>query len=168
VEKNVGLAINWLATAAKKQHAEAQATLGELLWRGTDDVRQRRARGLALIMLAHENAKASGKEPKWIADLYAEAQGATSAAMRKEAQNLMPGLGGHAVDEASAKVKVSPSDELLLQASGGTAPASSPGASAAAGAMASDASPTAAPSPEKIGVPFGFGDLGTGSDGFKP
>jgi TPR repeat protein len=168
VEKNVGLAINWLATAAKKQHAEAQATLGELLWRGSDDVRQRRARGLALIMLAHENAKASGKEPKWIADLYVEAQGATSAAMRKEAENLMPGLGGHAVDEASAKVKVSPADELLLQASGGTAPAASPGASAAGGTMASDVSPTAAPSPDTIGVPVGFGDLGTGSNGFKP
>jgi TPR repeat protein len=170
VEKNVGLAINWLATAAKKQHAEAQATLGELLWRGSDDVRQRRARGLALIMLAHENAKASGKEPKWIADLYVEAQGATSAAMRKEAQNLMPGLGGHAVEEASAKVKVGPADELLLQASGAAAPApaSSPGASAAAGTMASDASPSAAPSPDKIGVPVGFGDMGTGSDGLKP
>ena len=126
VEKNVGLAINWLATAAKKQHAEAQATLGELLWRGSDDVRQRRARGLALIMLAHENAKASGKEPKWIEELYVETQGATNAAMRKEAQNLMPGLGGHALEE-TATVKVSPADELLLPASGGTAPASSPG-----------------------------------------
>ena len=34
VEKNVGLAVNWLATAAKKQHAASQATLGEILWRG--------------------------------------------------------------------------------------------------------------------------------------
>ena len=58
-------------------------------------------------------------------------------------------LGGRAIDEASAKVKVSPDDELLLQASGGTspAPASSPGASAAAGTVASDATPTAAPPP---------------------
>lgn len=168
VGKNVGLAINWLATAAKKQHAEAQATLGELLWRGSDEVRQRRARGLALIMLAHENSTAGGKEPKWIADLYVEALGATSAAMRKEAQNLLPGLGGHAVDEASAKVKVSPADELLLQASGGAAPASSPGASAAAATVSTDDSPSAASPPDKIGVPVGFGDLGTGSDGFKP
>ena len=167
VEKNVGLAINWLATAAKKQHAEAQATLGELLWRGSDDVRQRRARGLALIMLAHENAKASGKEPKWIEELYVETQGATSAAMRKEAQNLMPGLGGHAL-EGTATVKVSPADELLLQASGGTAPASSPGASAAAGTVTSDANPQTAPSPDKMGVPIGFGDMGLGPDGFKP
>ena len=167
VEKNVGLAINWLATAAKKQHVEAQATLGELLWRGSDDVRQRRARGLALIMLAHENAKASGKEPKWIEELYVETQGATSAAMREEAQNLMPGLGGHALEE-TATVKVSPADELLLQASGGTAPSTSPGASAAAGTVTSDANPQATPSPDKMGVPIGFGDMGSGPDGFKP
>ncbi|HVQ10317.1 MAG TPA: tetratricopeptide repeat protein [Methyloceanibacter sp.] len=167
VEKNAGLAINWLATAAKKQHPEAQATLGELLWRGSNDVRQRRARGLALIMLAHENAKAGGKEPKWIEDLYVEAQGATSASMRKEAQNLMPGLGGHALDETPATAKVSPADELLLPASGGNSPASSPGDSAAAGAMVSGESPSA-PAPDKIGVPIGFGDLGSGPDGFKP
>ena len=72
VEKDTGLAVNWLAMAAKKQHVAAQATLGEMLWRG-NDVRQREARGLALITLAHENAKASGKEPKWIGDLYQEA-----------------------------------------------------------------------------------------------
>jgi exopolysaccharide production negative regulator len=168
VEKNTGLAINWLATAAKKQHAEAQATLGELLWRGSDGVRQRRARGLALIMLAHENAKASGKEPKWIEDLYVETQGVTSAAMRREAQNLMPGLGGQAIDAATATVKVSPADELLLQASGGTAPASSGASAAAAGTVTSDANPQTAPSPDKIGGPFGFGDMGTRPDGFKP
>lgn len=168
VEKNVGLAINWLATAAKKQHPEAQATLGELLWRGSDNVRQRRARGLALIMLAHDNAKASGKEPKWIADLYVEAQGATSSAMRKEAENLMPGLGGHGLDEASTTVKVTPADELLVPASGGTSPASSPGASAATGAMASDARSPSPPAPGEIGVPVGFGEMGAGPDGFKP
>ena len=57
VEKNVGLAVNWLAIAAKKQHAASQATLGEILWRG-QEMRPRRTRGLALIMLAHENAVA--------------------------------------------------------------------------------------------------------------
>ena len=168
VEKNVGLAINWLATAAKKQHPEAQATLGELLWRGGDDVRQRRARGLALIMLAHENAKASGKEPKWIEELYLEAQGATSAAMRREAQNLMPGLGGHLLDEAPATVKTTPAGELLVPASGGAPAAATPGASAAAGTVASDANIPSVPSPETIGGSFGFGDVGAGPDGFKP
>jgi len=84
VEKNMGLAVNWLATAAKKQHAAAQATLGEILWRG-QAVRQRQARGLALIILAHENAVASGKEPQWIGDLYREALGKSEAATRKDA-----------------------------------------------------------------------------------
>ena len=95
VEKDVGLAVNWLAMAAKKQHVAAQATLGEILWRGTE-VRQREARGLALITLAHENAKASGKEPKWVGDLYAEAFAKSDAATRKEAVALLPELGGTA------------------------------------------------------------------------
>jgi uncharacterized protein len=123
VEKNVGLAVNWLATAAKKQHAEAQATLGELLWRGDDEVGQRPARGLALITLAHQNAKASGKEPKWIEDLYREASGAADAATRKEAQALIPELGGSVVDAAAA-AKAEPAAPLLIvPASGATAPA---------------------------------------------
>ena len=168
VEKNVGLAINWLATAAKKQHAEAQATLGELLWRGNDDARQRRARGLALIMLAHENAKASGKEPKWIADLYAETQGAANVAMRKEAESLIPGLGGHVLEDVPETAKVTPADELLVPASGGTVPASSPGASAAAGTIATDAVVPPVPGADQIGVPFGFGDIGAGPGGLKP
>ena len=81
VEKDVGLAVNWVAVAAKKQHAASQATLGELLWRG-QEVRQRRARGLALIILAHQNAVASGKEPQWIGDLYVEALGKSDNATR--------------------------------------------------------------------------------------
>ena len=93
VEKNVGLAVNWLATAAKKQHAAAQATLGEILWRG-QDVRQRQARGLALIILAHENAVASGKEPQWIGDLYREAFGKSDTVTRKDAEAMLPELGG--------------------------------------------------------------------------
>jgi hypothetical protein len=70
------------------------------------------------------------------------------------------------LDETPATAKVSPADELLLPASGGAAPASSPGASAAAGAIASDAVAPAVP--DKIGVPVGFGDMSSGPDGFKP
>ena len=44
VEKNVGLAVNWLAIAAKKQHAASQATLGEILWRGQEVRGEARAR----------------------------------------------------------------------------------------------------------------------------
>jgi len=159
VAKNTGLAINWLATAAKKQHAEAQATLGELLWRGNDEVRQRQARGLALIMLAHANAKTDGKEPKWIADLYAEVEGASTPAMREEAQNLMPELAGHAVAKAPTG-KGNPADELLVPASGAVSPASTPVGATPGRAIAAGLPTPSAPPPEKIGVPVGFSDVG--------
>jgi TPR repeat protein len=168
VDKNVGLAINWLATAAKKQHAAAQAKLGELLWRGGDKVHQRPARGLALILLAHANAKADGKEPKWIEDLYAEVVGASNAAMRKEAQTLMPELGGQiAIDEVPTNVKTTPAEELLMPASSGSSTSGAPG-TATTGAMTSDASAPSGPAPDKIGAPMGFGDMGTGPSGLKP
>ncbi|HSB59003.1 MAG TPA: tetratricopeptide repeat protein [Methyloceanibacter sp.] len=167
VDKNVGLAINWLATAAKKQHAAAQAKLGELLWRGGDEVHQRPARGLALILLAHAKAKADGKEPKWIEDLYAEVVGASTAPMRKEAQTLMPELGGQiAIDEVPTTVKATPAEELLMPASSGSSTAASPGATAT-GAMTSDASAPSGPAADKIGGPMGFGDMG-GPAGLKP
>jgi TPR repeat protein len=167
VDKNVGLAINWLATAAKKQHAAAQAKLGELLWRGGDEIHHRPARGLALILLAHANAKADGKEPKWIADLYAEVVGASDAATRKEAQALMPELGGQvAIDEVPTTVKTMPAEELLVPASGVSSTPASPGAKTA-GAMTSDASAASGPAPDKTGAPMGFGDMG-GPAGVKP
>jgi len=165
VEKNDGLAINWLATAAKKKHPAAQATLGELLWRGGDEVRRRPARGLALIMLAHANAKASGDEPKWIAELYREVLGEADVAMRKEAQSLMPEFGGRPPDEDTANGN--PADELLLPASGGASPNSVPDQMPRAGAMASGSGSPSTPAPEKIGVPVGFGDLGPGPAGLK-
>jgi TPR repeat protein len=167
VEKNVGLAINWLATAAKKQHAEAQATLGELLWRSNDDVRQRRARGLALIMLAHENAKVGGNEPEWINDLYAETQQAATAMLRKQAASMMPALGGPVLDVPTT-TKATAAEDLLVPASGGATAASSPGPSAAAGTIATDAVAPAAQTADKMSVPLGFGTMGTGPDGLKP
>jgi exopolysaccharide production negative regulator len=168
VDKNVGLAINWLATAAKKQHAAAQAKLGELLWRGGDEIHQRPARGFALIMLAHANAKASGKEPKWIEDLYREAVGASTAAMRKEAQTLMPELGGQiAIDELPTTVKATPAEELLVPASGGTSSVAAPAATQT-GAMTSDASAPSGPSADKMSGPMSFGDMSTGPTGLKP
>ena len=87
VEKNVGLAVNWLATAAKKQHAAAQATLGEMLWRG-QEVRQRQARGLALITLAHENAveRRAAMDRRPLSECFAASDNAT----RKEAEGCCP------------------------------------------------------------------------------
>jgi hypothetical protein len=173
VEKNVGLAINWLAIAAKKQHVAAQAKLGEILWRGEDDVRQRPARGLALIMLAHANAVAGGAEPQWIADLYLEALSGADPALLKEAQNLTGEWGGRAivvdVVPAPAPAKSAAPDELLLPASGGgVAAAQPPAASAAApaGTIMSDGAPVA-PAAAPMGLPIGFGPMG-GAAGAQP
>ena len=93
VEKNPTIAANWLAMAARKQHAAAQAILGELLWRG-EVVSQRPARGLALLTLANENAKASEREPEWIGHLYQDAFAHADNTTRKKAEALLPRLGG--------------------------------------------------------------------------
>jgi hypothetical protein len=162
VEKNVGLAINWLATAAKKQHAESQATLGELLWRG-QEVRQRRARGLALIMLAHENATASGKEPRWISELYQEAFAASDLATRKDAQALLPELGGVKAAAITPPTK-KPAEVMVMPASGAGEEPAAPTASAVPAPL----SKPAAPPPAPIGLSVGFGASRTGPSDFKP
>ncbi len=169
VDKNVGLAVNWLATAAKKQHPEAQATLGELLWQGRE-VRQRQARGLALIMLAHANAFAEGKEPKWIEELYLETQRAADAALQKEARGLIPELGGSAIAlapeparPAAPATASSTPDTILVPGTG--LPAATQAATPS-GATAEAVIPEAATKgtlrlPSQAGVPIGFGPTTT-------
>ncbi len=159
VEKNVGLAVNWLAVAAKKQHAASQATLGEILWRG-QEIRQRRARGLALIILAHENAVAGGKEPQWIGDLYQEALVKSDNTIRQDATALLPELGGIKAAATVPAAKAKPAQMMVMPASGGTQ-----ATAAAASASASDAAPlgNGAPSPAAIGPSVGFG-----ANGLKP
>ena len=149
VEKNPSLAVNWLATAAKKQHAAAQATLGELLWKG-NEVRQRQARGLALLMLAHENSKAEGDEPKWIADLYQDAFAKSDNATRKEAEFLLPELGP---TKTPAAIDGGPDEHAVIEAPQGTLALPS-----AAQRTEGPATPTpSAPPPAAIGLSVGFG-----------
>ena len=167
VEKDVGLAVNWLAMAAKKQQVASQATLGELLWRGTE-VRQREARGLALITLAHENAKASGKEPKWIADLYAEAFAKSDAATRKEAVALLPELGGTQVAATAPAVAANPANPIVLPAIGAAAKSVAPAAAAAEPTDATPRSKTGTPPAAPIGLSVGFGTQSTDASGLKP
>jgi TPR repeat protein len=168
VEKDVGLAVNWLAMAAKKQHVAAQATLGEMLWRGTE-TRQREARGLALITLAHENAKAGGKEPKWISDLYAEAFAKSDAAIRKEAVALLPELGGAQVAATAPAVAATPANPIVVPAVGAAAKPVAPAAAPAA--EPADATPrgkTGTPPAAPIGLSVGFGAQSTDASGLKP
>ena len=158
------IAVNWLANAAKKQHVASQATLGEILWRG-QDVRQRQARGLALIMLAHQNALASGNEPEWIASLYQEAFGKSDNATRKDAQALLPELEGVEAVSVAPPAKAKPTGVMAMPASGDGPKAAAPTASAAAGAA--PLSKKGPPPPAAIGLPVGYGAIGTES-GPKP
>jgi TPR repeat protein len=60
-------AVRWLAVAAQKGHAPAEAVLGDMLFRG-DGVPRQRARGLMWL----EFAKDAALDPTetWIRDLY--------------------------------------------------------------------------------------------------
>jgi exopolysaccharide production negative regulator len=155
VDKSPGLAVNWLAMAAKKQHVEAQAKLGELLWRGSNDIHPRQARGLALIMLAHANAAAAGDEPKWIARLYREVRDTANAATLKEARALVPELGGRAMVLEPETVESAPPAEKLLLPATEPAPASTSAPAHAADNVA--AGEVSASNPSKLGAPLGFG-----------
>jgi len=148
VDKNVGLAANWLAMAAKKQHAAAQATLGEMLWRG-DDIRARPVKGLALIMLAHANAKADGDEPEWIAQLYVDAVSTADAATRKEARALVPELGG-------TFAAATPEDGAAAAAIAAAKGPGEPAATAEAVHGASAAGEGSAQPAASMGMPVGF------------
>lgn len=87
VNTNVRLAINWLANAAKKQHAPSQALLGDLLWRGKNDHYHRPLKGLALLSLARQNA-AGTPDAEWIDKLYADALGSAQPDQREQARLL--------------------------------------------------------------------------------
>ena len=106
VEKNETIAANWLAMAARKQHPGAQAVLGDMLWRG-EGVSQRQVRGLALLMLANENAKTSADDAEWIGQRYQETVALADKSTRKQAEALLPTLGGPRT--AAAAVKIPPS-----------------------------------------------------------
>jgi exopolysaccharide production negative regulator len=140
VHKDARLAANWLAAAAKKQDPEAQAKLGELLWNG-DGIRKSPAKGLALITLAHQNAKHSGKEPKWIEDLYREVSAKSDAGIRKEAETIMPAWAGGAAPAIAASM---PNDDLAVageQLSGTGKPPPPQGMPVGFGTVTQDADP---------------------------
>lgn len=163
VNQNTALAANWLTAAAKKQHAASQATLGELLWRG-EGLRQRPARGLALITLAHANAKAnakaSGKEPQWIEQLYGEVIRTSDAATRKRAQAMLPQLGGARVVIVEEVVPTQLSSEsgakLVVPASDAGAKAASPTPAAEPAADSSPPAQESALPSASLGVSLGF------------
>ncbi len=60
----------WLALAAQKGQFEAQALLGQLLFRGDDGIQRQPARGLMWLTLARDGA--AKPEDKWVVDMHEE------------------------------------------------------------------------------------------------
>ncbi|MEZ5828868.1 MAG: tetratricopeptide repeat protein [Hyphomicrobiales bacterium] len=163
VEKNQTIAANWLAMAARKQHAAAQAVLGDLLSRG-DGIAQRQARGLALLTLAQENAKANGPDSAWIRELYQQAFANADNATRKEAEALMPQLGGP--NRTATAAKLAPADDVPPPP---TRAAAKPAAAPALSVKEPQLGPVDLVPPAAMGMSVGFGANGDGiSGGLQP
>lgn len=88
VQKSERLAVSWLTNAAKKRHAPSQALLGDLLWRGGEQVRSQPAKGLALMALAQENA-GNETQQRWIGELHRRALADSRSAERDAAAEFV-------------------------------------------------------------------------------
>jgi uncharacterized protein len=77
VSKDAAQAARWLHLAADKNHAEAQALLGQLLFAGRDGVPRQRGLGLMWLSLARDMAL-QDKKDQWIVDLYNNAAAAAT------------------------------------------------------------------------------------------
>lgn len=84
IPKDVRQAARWMALAADKNHKQAQALLGHMLFNGVEGVPHQRARGLMWLTLAKD---AAGTDPKdaWIVSLYDKAAAEASDADREVA-----------------------------------------------------------------------------------
>lgn len=90
VEKDIRQAARWLSLAAEKNHYQAQAVLGQLLFNGGDGVARQRARGLMWLSLAREGV-ADAKKDAWVLKLSADALNAASDNDRQAAQVYLSG-----------------------------------------------------------------------------
>jgi TPR repeat protein len=89
VKRDARVAIQWLSHAAEKNHVEAQAVLGNILFSSTSNPPGRRARGLMYLILAKE-AAGDRPEEQWIVDHY---HGAMSRASDEDKQRAHEELG---------------------------------------------------------------------------
>ena len=88
VPANTPLALHYIAKLVQDSHAGAQAFLADLHWRGiyAPQVPKDRARALALIKLAVENASPSDR--LWVEDAYQNIYCGTPAAERQQATDV--------------------------------------------------------------------------------
>jgi len=85
VERDTRLAMPWLNYAADKNHTQAQAVLGDLLFKQSSHARMR-ARGLMFLTLAREAASGSEKD-RWIVELYDRAIASANDSDRQRARD---------------------------------------------------------------------------------
>ncbi len=91
VPRNARQAVPWLNYAADKNHTEAQALLGDILFSGFAGMPVRRALGLMYLTLAREAVSEDAKH-RWIVELYERAVG---SATDKDKQMAHVQLGQH-------------------------------------------------------------------------
>jgi hypothetical protein len=85
-ERDTRQAVRWLGLAAQKGQHQAQAVLGDMLFRGADVPRQA-ARGLMWLTLARDGAAAA--EDGWIVRLHEQASAQASPEERQLALNFI-------------------------------------------------------------------------------
>ena len=79
IQKDTRQAARWLSLAAEKNHYQAEALLGHMLFNGFDGFAQQRAKGLMWLTLARDAAlETKDAKDQWIVDLYAKAAGSAS------------------------------------------------------------------------------------------
>lgn len=88
VKKDVHQGVNWLDLAARKNHAPAQALLGQMIFKGEAGAAPQHARGLMYLTLAREQAS-SGSNDQWIVDMHSKAVVAASDSDRKAAVEML-------------------------------------------------------------------------------
>ncbi len=86
VTQNPRKAARWLNLAAEKNHVEAQALLGQLMWLG-DMIPRRPVTGLGWLLIAREGANAYDRE--WIEPLIDEAMTEASDLTKERAQERL-------------------------------------------------------------------------------
>ena len=167
VEKNVGLAVNWLATAAKKQHAASQA-----------DARRDSVARPGDEAAAGEGPRADHAGACRMPWRPARSRNGSATSIRKRSDGpmprpakrptaMMPELGGVKSAAAVPAAKAKPAEIMMMPASGAQrgrcrSPASTASSDAAAVGQA------APPPPAAMGLSVGFGATSTDAGGLKP
>ncbi len=87
-DKDSRQGLRWLYLAADKGHVQAQALLGQMLFKGEEGLAPQRARALMWLTLARETAVDSKKD-QWIIDLYNKAMAEASESDRRVALSYL-------------------------------------------------------------------------------